>query len=180
MKYVSDSNLSRFFQKLKGIFAKKSEVPSQADLDARYLQLSGGTMTGNITLTGHSIMAGGYDVITAGNGVNAQPMLGNTGINANLVLRTKAGNSILHQTGDGNTIVLDSGNTSANPTLAGTEAALESIKINGTSYKNQPASVQYSTTAPTADNTDGLKIVVLSSESGVTKQSGYLYIFTGA
>lgn len=33
------------------------------------------------------------------------------------------------------------------------------------------------TTAPSADNTDGLKIVVLPSESGVTKYNGYLYIF---
>lgn len=37
----------------------------------------------------------------------------------------------------------------------------------------------YTTTAPTADNTDGLKIAVLSSEP-VMKYSGWLYIITGA
>lgn len=39
-------------------------------------------------------------------------------------------------------------------------------------------SVKYSTTTPTADNTDGLKIVVLDSEPA-TKYNGYLYIITG-
>lgn len=39
-------------------------------------------------------------------------------------------------------------------------------------------SVKYSTTAPTADNTDGLKVIVLDSEPD-TKYNGYLYIITG-
>ena len=39
-------------------------------------------------------------------------------------------------------------------------------------------SVKYSTTTPTADNTDGLKVVVLDSEPA-TKYNGYLYIITG-
>lgn len=39
-------------------------------------------------------------------------------------------------------------------------------------------SVKYSTTAPTADNTDGLKVIVLDSEPA-TKYNGYLYIITG-
>jgi len=39
--------------------------------------------------------------------------------------------------------------------------------------------VAYQTTAPTSDNTDGLKFVVLSEEPA-TKYSGYLYIITGA
>ena len=30
--------------------------------------------------------------------------------------------------------MLDTGNTSANPTLAGTETALTSLKLNGTNY----------------------------------------------
>ena len=37
----------------------------------------------------------------------------------------------------------------------------------------------YTTTAPSANNTDGIKIVVLSSEPA-TKYDGYLYIITGA
>ena len=39
----------------------------------------------------------------------------------------------------------------------------------------------YLTTAPTQDNTSGvLQIVVLSSDSGITKYNGYLYLITGA
>ena len=176
MKYVSDSNLSRFFTKLKGIFAKKSEVPSQADVDAK-LSLSGGTMTGAIKLgTGGEVQTNsGKSVIQLNEGVSV--LFGNT--SEQVVIRTN-NSTIKHNMNGQVKEVLDTGNTAANPTLAGTEAALEAIKINGTSYKNQPASVSYLTTAPSSANTDGLKIVVLSSESGVTKQSGYLYIFTGA
>ena len=67
----------------------------------------------------------------------------------------------------------------ANPTLVGTEENLTSIKINGTSYKNQPSSISYSTTVPTAANTDGVKIVVLSSEPA-TRYDGWLYIILGS
>ena len=41
------------------------------------------------------------------------------------------------------------------------------------------ATVQYSTTAPTADNTSGLKFVVLSAEPA-TYYNGYYYIITEA
>lgn len=97
----------------------------------------------------------------------------------------------------------------ANPTLAGTEAALTGLEVDGTKYKvNQPIVVEgnpsgagggsaltglkigdtvykvrdgstnglgYLTTAPSAANTDGIKIVVLSAEPA-TKYNGYLYI----
>lgn len=97
----------------------------------------------------------------------------------------------------------------ANPTLAGTEAALTGLEVDGTKYKvNQPIAVEgnpsgavggsaltglkigdtvykvrdgstnglgYLTTAPSAANTDGIKIVVLSAEPA-TKYNGYLYI----
>lgn len=97
----------------------------------------------------------------------------------------------------------------ANPTLAGTEAALTGLEVDGTKYKvNQPIDVEgnpagvgggsaltglkidntvfkvrdgatnglgYLTTAPNAANTDGIKIVVLSSEPA-TKYNGWLYI----
>ena len=97
----------------------------------------------------------------------------------------------------------------ANPTLAGTEAALTGLEVDGTKYKvNQPTTIEgnpagagggsaltglkigdtvykvrdgatnglgYLTTAPTAANTDGIKIVVLSAEPA-TKYNGYLYI----
>lgn len=66
-----------------------------------------------------------------------------------------------------------------NPTLEGTESPLTSLEVDGTKYINRPNSIAYITTAPVAENTDGLKIVVLSEEP-VTKYSGYLYIITEA
>ena len=178
MKYVSDSNLSRFLTKLKGIFAKKSEVPSQADVDSK-LPLAGGTMTGSIVINNSSAYiksSNNRDILKANS--SGDTTVGNN--LSGLQLHTQSQASIIHQRGSMQYIVLDEYNTAANPTLAGTEAALTGLKLNGTSYKNQPASVSYLTTAPSSANTDGLKIVVLASESGVTKQSGYLYIFTGA
>ena len=150
---------------------------SQAEADQRYLQLSGGTMTGDITLTSKSIKSGTNVIFEAGNGQTMQPTLGSAYIDKNLRLMTKSGRSIIHGTDDGNMEMLDTGNTAANPTLAGTEAALTGIKIAGTSYKNQPETLGYITTAPDAANTDGIKIVVLSSEPA-TKYNGYLYIIT--
>lgn len=68
----------------------------------------------------------------------------------------------------------------ANPTLAGTEAELTGLEVGGTKYKVRDGitnGLGYLTTAPTADNTDGIKIVVLSAEPA-TKYAGYLYIIT--
>lgn len=68
----------------------------------------------------------------------------------------------------------------ANPTLTGTEGALTSISIGNSRYKNQPASVQVLTTAPSSANTDGgIKFVVLTSEPA-TKYAGYFYYITEA
>jgi len=67
----------------------------------------------------------------------------------------------------------------ANQTLAGTEAELTSLTVGQTKYKvpTQAQSLAYLTTAPTADNTDGVKLVVLSQEPA-TRYEGYLYIIT--
>lgn len=64
---------------------------------------------------------------------------------------------------------LDSGSATAGqvPTADGS---------GGVSYQT-PSSMSYLTTPPNADNTDGIKIVVLSSEPA-TKYNGYLYIIT--
>ena len=148
---------------------------SQADADARYLKLAGGTMTGSIIIDNSSAYiksANSRDILRAGN--SGDVYLGNT--SSALQLHT-SGQDVIHQRGSTQYCVLDEYNTSANPTLAGTEAALESLKIKGTSYKNQPSSMSYLTSAPSADNTDGIKIVVLSSEPA-TKYNGYLYIIT--
>lgn len=142
-----------------------------------YLPLSGGTMTGNITMeNGKSIKSGDATVFSAS--YNGQALSVGATTTSTFYLGTAANAQIQHLRGGTNPVnMLDAGNTAANPTLAGTEAALESLKINGTSYKNQPSSMQYLTTAPSAANTDGIKIVVLSSEPA-TKYNGYLYLIT--
>lgn len=66
-------------------------------------------------------------------------------------------------------------NVVANPTLAGTEDALEGIQVGSTKYVNRPSSMSYITEEPTADNTDGIKIVVLTYEPD-TKYDGYIYL----
>ena len=65
-----------------------------------------------------------------------------------------------------------------NPAGVGGGSALTGLKIGDTVYKVRDGSTNglgYLTTAPSADNTDGIKIVVLSSEPA-TKYNGYLYI----
>lgn len=52
------------------------------------------------------------------------------------------------------------------------EQYLEAITNN-----NIASGIQYTTTAPTTANTDGLKFVVLSAEPA-TRYDGYLYIIT--
>lgn len=95
---------------------------------------------------------------------------------------------------------------SANPALAGTETELESLEVNGTKYKmpegggsavvanptrtaSDPSlrsitiddenyqldTLWYRTSAPTAANPNGIKIVILPTEPA-TKYDGYLYI----
>jgi hypothetical protein len=84
-------------------------------------------------------------------------------------------NKIAEQGGGGTEVV-------ANPTLAGTEDPLTGLEVDGTKYKVRDGSTNglgYLTTAPTAANTDGIKIVVLSSEP-TTKYDGYLYLITEA
>lgn len=146
-----------------------------------YLPLSGGTMTGAIRANDGDVLKDSQnDYIIFDRATDAQTYIGGSTLAKDLILRTGAGKHLYHRVNNTtNYEILDTGNTSANPTLAGTEAALESLKINGTSYKNQPSSMQVLTTAPSAANNDGIKIVVLSSEPS-TKYNGYLYLITGA
>lgn len=65
-----------------------------------------------------------------------------------------------------------------NPAGVGGGSALTGLKIGNSVFKVRDGSTNglgYLTTAPTAANTDGIKIVVLSSEPA-TKYNGYLYI----
>ena len=255
MKYVSDTNLGKFLQKLKGIFAKKSEVPSQADVDSK-LPLAGGTMTGDITFkAGQEIKVanGAGSFATMPINTSAGVILGDSSTLGDMILQTASGKVLYHRRGSsgayeildksnglplsggtmtgaitgpsgtvlnngsgsgallsgnanyttlgntntpymqfntGNTdirhnrngtnyFILDGYNTDINPALTGAEGNIYSLKMLGTNYGIQALSCAVLTTAPTAANTDGLKIVVLSSEP-VTKYAGYLYIVTGA
>ncbi len=141
-----------------------------------YLPLSGGTMTGDLVMGSLKKIKYGsnYTVVERGGGDLA---FGNT---TDRTILASKNEDLMHVKGTGSGqifSILDASNTSANPTLAGSEAALESLQLNGTSYKNQPSSMQILTTAPAADNTSGIKIVVLSSEPA-TKYNGYLYLIT--
>ena len=65
-----------------------------------------------------------------------------------------------------------------NPAGVGGGSALTGLKIGNSVFKVRDGATNglgYLTTAPTAANTDGIKIVVLSSEPA-TKYNGYLYI----
>lgn len=139
---------------------------SQAEADQRYLQLSGGTMTGDITLTSKSIKSGTNVIFEAGNGQTMQPTLGSAYIDKNLRLMTKSGRSIIHGTDDGNMEMLDTGNTAANPTLAGTEAALTGIKIAGTDYSVGSPLYWHTVQLVNEDATNGFNsyILILSTD----------------
>jgi len=155
MKYVSDSNLSKFLQKLKGIFAKKSEVPSQADVDskldqtqadARYLQLSGGTMTGSITTNVTSVIKDfqNHDLLS---NYTQWVWFGSTAKGTKIVSKDE---NLKHTRGAVDYDILDTS-----------------------------MGLPYTTTAPSSANTDGIKIVVLSSEPA-TRYDGWLYIILGS
>lgn len=59
-----------------------------------------------------------------------------------------------------------------------TENSPHAVSSGGVYDALKNGGLPYSTTAPTSNNTDGIKIVVLSSEPS-TKYSGWLYIITG-
>lgn len=70
----------------------------------------------------------------------------------------------------------------ANPITNGTESSLTGLEVSGRKYKVRDGATNglgYLTTAPTAANTDGIKIVVLSAEPA-TKYDGYIYLITEA
>lgn len=80
---------------------------------------------------------------------------------------------------DGNTLSAEAGGTEVEPlaNVSGGESIFRGLKINGVDYQGATTGVDYLTTAPTADNTNGIKIVVLSAEPA-TKYAGYLYLIT--
>ena len=141
MKYVSDSNLGTFLQKLKDIFARKNSA------DSGYLQLSGGRMTGAIKTSYSGILDPQENNLITLQSNNNLIIVGSSGSSKTLKLFS-GNNPIVHRRGSDEYNVLD------------TSMGLPIL-----------------TTAPSANNTDGIKIVVLSSEPA-TKYNGYLYIIT--
>lgn len=100
---------------------------SQSDADARYLKLAGGTMTGDIALGTNKLTEGGFGVFSASSGVQ----IGNSSLGTKIIT---SNSDIIHNKDGTNGNILDTHNTSANPTLSGGETTLSSLKLNGTNY----------------------------------------------
>lgn len=98
-----------------------------------WLSTEGGTVTGDIKLADYNTN------IVDNNGNNLVGYKSNHHVKlANSAQRTyiySNSNDLVHDKAGNEYIILDTSNTSANPTLAGTETALTGLKINGTSYK---------------------------------------------
>lgn len=115
---------------ITGAIADQTDL--QNALNAK-LNLSGGTMTGAIERSSGAVLTQGGDAFVAMNS-------GNTGIGlyrSNTQVSIRSGvRDIVHSMSDGTTVnVLDGRNSAANVPLAGTEADLTSLKLNGTTYK---------------------------------------------
>lgn len=99
-----------------------------------YLPTSGGTMTNNINFPNGKGIKSSDEFILSGNSNGTAIILGNTGI-SNAIIATAASTNVTHNKGGSNVVnMLDADNTSANPTLTGTESALTALKLNDTSY----------------------------------------------
>ena len=108
---------------------------TQSDADNRYLQLSGGHMTGTINLgPGVSLRDNSGDQVFYRMSSSID-----FGEKLNVNFRTDSGNKLYHKIGNNQYEILDTTNTEANPTLGGSESSLTGLKVNGTSYKvDQP------------------------------------------
>ena len=104
---------------------------SQSDADARYLKLSGGTLTGSLSVPSSngivwtSSSTGNSYSLLQGDSINTIQVGNNTqtiNLSSNYPIMRKS------------YLLLDTQNTSANPTLSGGEATLSSLKINDTNY----------------------------------------------
>ena len=135
---------------------------TEAEADLRYLQLSGGTMTGAIKLQ-NSSNQGIIDNLNTNviSGGQREVHIGDSSNTNEVYLKAKSNGYITAVRGSSSYIVLDSGNTAANPTLAGTEAALTSLKLNGTSYSVGPSLYWHSVQLYYNDATNGFDCYVL-------------------
>ena len=94
-----------------------------------WLSTEGGTVTGNITMGNNTALMGLYgDLAKQTIGTNTY---GDIGLSTTI----KTNNTNIKHNANGTTYdVLDSLNTSANPTLVGGETVLTSLKLNSTNY----------------------------------------------
>lgn len=151
MKYVSDSNLSRFLTKLKGIFAKKSET--QAAIDAK--------MTNPMTAANDLVIGGTNGTPTRLAKPSNFSVFRYNG--SSLGYSKLSVDYINHTSGAGNKCLYADGDDSSNVWAYGKPGS--------------DIGLGYTTTAPSAANTDGIKIAVVSSEPS-DKYAGWLTIIT--
>lgn len=140
------------------------------------LPLSGGTMSGAIKAPAY-----GNSVI---NDANNNPILdtalgtGEVGVGNpthGLRLTTPDNTDILHQSGYNSPVnVLDGANTSANPTLSGSEPTLSSLKLNGTNY-----AIPTGPSIPTPTSADAGKVIGVDSNGQYALTTGGVTSFGG-
>lgn len=151
---------------------------SQADADLRYLQLSGGTMTGTIRIPKGS----GYQVTPAGIASENGNLIFLSANDASDVyvggdlkqtnIMYLRGNHIMRRYNWQNFEILDEKNTSANPTLSGGETTLTSLKLNGTNYAVGGGGSLYMhfIVMTTTDNNNNVFVSVISASNTAYNQ----------
>lgn len=103
---------------------------TQADADARYLKLAGGTMTGAIVGANGDVLKDFNNTTIVYKGYGATQF----GEHNSSTTIKSADVDLTHSRGGNAVNILDATNTSANPTLSGGEVTLSSLKLNGTNY----------------------------------------------
>lgn len=158
-------------------------LADQTDLKnalGQYLPLTGGTMTGALKISDSSNAyiksTNDRDVLRASaNGGSANVYLGNNQPGSRAEIQTGT-RDVTHLRGSMQYDMLDSYNTAANVPLAGTEADLTSLKLNGMTYKvpsggGGSAWTDYTITISAATNTSLGCTIIKADQSHLTQNA---------
>ena len=152
------------------------ELLTQNSADARYLQLTGGTLQigpsgGGITLQYATPIksSDGAPILAVESDSSCVYVGTSYRMYSNLDLLTGSAGKLSHKKNSIRYEILDEENTAANPTLAGTETALKGLKLAGTSYRVAPASISV-TLASNAWSNNAQTVTVSGVLADETKQ----------